>query len=151
VVELEMKMEFRFSNWYENSLGIERGPLVYALRIEEEWREVEKDGYDDTFWEVLPKSPWNYALARSEMDEYNLKLVVADTIASNPWNLENAPVMLRTKGIRLPMWKMERNSAGKIPLPIYGYSRESYTYEEEVVLIPYGCTTLRISEFPTYD
>ncbi|MFB6343656.1 beta-L-arabinofuranosidase domain-containing protein [Saccharicrinis sp. FJH62] len=149
-VVLKLNMDFRFSNWYENSVGIERGPLVYALRIGEEWKELEKEGYDDTFWEVLPKSPWNFALVKDEIYGKKLKAEVSDEIATNPWNLENAPIMVKTKGKRLPMWTIERASAGKIPSPS-SPARKAGEKEEDIVLIPYGCTTLRISEFPVCD
>ncbi len=149
VVELNLAMDFRFSKWYENSLGIERGPLVYALKIKEEWREVTKKGYDDTFWEVLPKSPWNYSLQKNEFEKNNLKAEVKDNIAVYPWNIENAPISVKIKANRLPIWKMERGSAGQLPSPSSS-KREVESNEEEVILIPYGCTTLRIAEFPTH-
>ena len=149
VVELHLPMNFRYSNWYEKSLGIERGPLVYALKIKEEWREVTKKGYDDSFWEVLPKSPWNYSLLKSEIDRNNLKAEVKDNVAIYPWNLENAPVSVKVKARRMPIWKIERGSAGKIPSPSSS-RRELEGAEEDVILIPYGCTTLRIAEFPTH-
>jgi hypothetical protein len=149
VVELSLPMDFRYSNWYENSLGIERGPLVYALRIEEQWREVTQKGYDDTFWEVLPKSPWNYSLQRSEIDNKTLKAEVKDQISLNPWNLENAPISVKIKANRLPAWQLERGSTGKLPSPS-SPPRATEKMDEEVTLIPYGCTTLRISEFPTH-
>jgi len=149
VVELNLAMDFRYSKWFENSLGIERGPLVYALKIKEEWREVTKKGYDDTFWEVLPKSPWNYALQKSEIEKNTLKAIVKDTVAIYPWNLENAPVTVKIKANRLPIWKIERGSAGKLPSPSSS-RRDVESNEEEVILIPYGCTTLRIAEFPTH-
>ena len=75
VVELYLAMEFRFSRWNEMSLGIERGPLVYALRIDEEWREITIEEYDDTFWEVLPKSPWNYAILKKMVEEDNFRCI----------------------------------------------------------------------------
>lgn len=144
MVELMLPMDFIYSYWHENSLGIERWPLVYALRVEEEWREVSKDGYDDTFWEVYPKSPWNYALLENEIE--NLQVEFKDTISSNPWNLQNAPLSVNVKVQRLPTWKLENGSAGKIPVRPQNFSIK--TPEEEVTLIPYGCSTLRISQFP---
>ena len=150
IVELNLPMDFQFSYWYENSLGIERGPLVYALKIEEDWREVTKEGYDDTFWEVFPKSPWNYAILRSEIDNNNLKIETTENIAANPWNLKNAPITVKTKASRLPIWQMERNSAGRIPSSA-SPARETEKHEEVIELIPYGCTTLRISQFPVYS
>jgi uncharacterized protein len=147
-IDLILNMDFRYSYWYENSLGIERGPLVYALKIEEEWREVSKEDYDDTYWEVYPKSPWNYAILKSEIDDKNLKIKLNDEISNNPWDLSNAPVQVTTKARRIPVWKMERNSSGKIPSPARPEGRKTEDFIEQITLLPYGCTTLRISQFP---
>jgi DUF1680 family protein len=147
-VELTLPMEFRFSRWYENSLGIERGPLVYALKIEEEWREVKTSKFPDSFREVYPKSPWNYALSKALPEKNNLSAEVAEEIAEYPWNLANAPITVKTTGRRVPVWQIERNSAGKIPAE--SWPPRKMEDEEDIVLIPYGCTTLRISEFPVY-
>jgi DUF1680 family protein len=146
MVELMLPMDFRYSYWHENSLGIERGPLIYALKVEEEWREESKDGYDDTFWEVYPKSPWNYALLKNDIENGELQTEFKDNISGNPWNLQNAPVSVKVKAQRLPMWKLENGSAGKLPVRPQNFSIN--TPEEEVTLIPYGCSTLRISQFP---
>jgi len=147
VVEMNLNMEFRYSYWYETSLGIERGPLVYALRIEEEWREVKTSKFPDSFWEVYPKSPWNYGILSSEISNNSLKIEYSDNISGNPWNLENAPVSIRVKARRLPFWQIERGSAGKIPAPS-SPPRIPERSDEEIILIPYGCTTLRIAQFP---
>ena len=146
-IELSLPMDFHYSYWYENSLGIERGPLVYALKVDEEWREIVKSGYDDSFWEVIPKSPWNYAIVKSEIEKNKLQVEVKSEIDDNPWNLKNAPITIKTKGKRMPMWGIERSSAGKIPSPSWP-PRPTEKKEDEIILIPYGCTTLRISEFP---
>jgi DUF1680 family protein len=45
VVKLQLPMHIFKNTWYENSVSVERGPLVCALKIVEEWKKVnnEKD------------------------------------------------------------------------------------------------------------
>ena len=50
------------SRWHKEAATIERGPLLYALRIGERWVDVEgRDGYGP-YRECYPTDPWNYGL-----------------------------------------------------------------------------------------
>jgi uncharacterized protein len=45
----------------------------------------------------------------------------------------------------VPQWKLERNAAAPPPpSPV-----ETSEPLEDLTLVPYGCTSLRITEFPT--
>ena len=46
---------------YNDSVAFWRGPLVYALRIGEEWRKL-KGSEPFADWEVYPTTPWNFGL-----------------------------------------------------------------------------------------
>ena len=152
-------MSIELESWYENSVSVKRGPLVYALRIEEEWKEKKFEKgeiYGDTYYEVYPKSKWNYGLIDTKKTDPNkiFRVIVdKEKMKSNhPWTLENAPIRIETKAKEIPSWKLYNDMAGPLPYSwmIYGPGTKDVP-EETITLIPYGCTTLRISEFPVIE
>jgi hypothetical protein len=152
VVTLQLPMHVFKTKWYENSVAVERGPLSYALKIEEEWKKVnnEKDPiqYGSSYYEVFPKSPWNYGLVHvpDAKVEEAFTVVKKENTASYPWNLDNAPVIIKAKAKRIPSWNLYNQMAGPIPYSITNGLETGK--EEEVILVPYGCSKLRISQFP---
>ena len=153
-VELNLPMEISLSTWHENSQAVERGPLLYALKIEAEKRVVtnttDPETYGTGYEEYLPLSPWNYGLTESEVKDPSGKLqVLTKAPSSYPWTTENAPVEIRARGIRIPSWQLYNGSAGPLPWSnMYKMELGDLPEEKEITLIPYGCTTLRITEFP---
>lgn len=157
VVELELPMYLRRSQWYERSAAVERGPLVYALRIKEKWSEVKAPAPDSVpedamhrgYREVRPADAWNYALYNGVLNNMDTQVKVVKkewTGEDNPWNLENAPIELHIPAVRLPDWKIYRRSAG--PVPRSPVKKPEGIEPETIRLIPYGATTLRITGFP---
>jgi DUF1680 family protein len=153
-IELRLPMKIEQSTWFENSKAIERGPLVYALRISEKWEKItntkDPERYGENYWEVKPTSPWNYGLPESRLKNADsLFSVIEKPVTRYPWNLENAPLEIRTKGFRIPSWQLTNDMAGPLPWSnMYKLELGDNPVEEEIVLVPYGCTTLRITEFP---
>jgi DUF1680 family protein len=149
-VELNLPMQVKLDRWVENSVSVERGPLVYVLKIREQWTKVENPDQWGDYSEVRPLDPWNYGLLESAVldPKSGFEFVAAPARAgAYPWNLDNAPVSLSTRGKIIPDWTLYREMAGPLPhsLPLeHLRDREP----EEITLIPYGCSTLRITEFP---
>ncbi len=142
-VRIEMPMEVRLRTWTKNrnAVSVERGPLTYSLRIGERWTQYG----NDTKWpayEVYPTTPWNYGLSSDAFEVVKSVQPFPD----QPFTSDGAPLMLRSKGRRIPQWKLEPNGlVGEIQRsPV-----RSAEPEEEITLIPMGCARLRISAFPT--
>ena len=168
-IDIEIPLELRVENRYNNSLSVIRGPLYYSLRIEKEYKSVkinyDSSGYKVSIdWDILPKSAWNYGLL---IDKNNIMRGIK--VAENPvgkypfadkgdmiWSAdsgkvvvstEEAPVVITARGIQIPEWTIKNNSADIPPL-----SPVKPVGDPEVIkLIPYGCARLRITEFPVMD
>ncbi|UJH67842.1 beta-L-arabinofuranosidase domain-containing protein [Allomuricauda sp. SCSIO 65647] len=145
-VKLTLPMKVRTSSWYERSVGVERGPLVYALKMKERWEEKSSEEFPHSYYEVYPESHWNYGILDEAIEKKSFSVTKKNKVAEMPWNVENAPISLNVAAAQLSKWKLYNHSAGKIP--VRNRIPKSELQKQEITLIPYGCTTLRISQFP---
>ena len=153
VITLKLPMEIKTSKWYEFSTAVERGPLVYSLKIRSENRKKDRNDLYGEFTEVFAVDDWNYGLLQSELENpsKSIKVVEKEWNGEYPWNLENNPIELKLKGIKVPEWKEVK---GAPVFPAFWAAWDNPEFQdykvEEITLVPYGSTTLRITEFPTY-
>jgi hypothetical protein len=144
VVSLTLPMTASAIERPNGAVSIIRGPLLYALPIGEEWRRVNEDKphreIPHADWEVLPKTPWNYAI---DSDVDAIRFTEHD-LQSPVFSPDAPPVTASANGMRVPGWGLENGSAGPTPRGPVSTS----TPVEDLQLIPYGCTNLRITEFP---
>ena len=166
-----LPMEVTLSLWAGGGIGIERGPLVYALKIQEHWK-VSRAGNIKNLvtkrfpaYNLFPASPWNYALAATGKKLLKEIAVVRHPVANEPWSIHAAPLELRVPAYKVKGWTVIETDQcvriepdGKLqhgkfsftpPLPDRRtLAKRLSSRLETITLVPYGCTKLRVSVFP---
>jgi hypothetical protein len=133
---------------YNEAVSVERGPLVFCLDIDEEWTRINVDvpgrelPHGD--FEVRPASPWNYGLQLPEEHPESAIRFEEQPVGERPFSPDGAGMKATVSGRRLPDWGMAHGWAAEIRPGL----RESSEPLEELRLIPYGCTNIRVTEFP---
>jgi hypothetical protein len=166
---VELPMQLRIEKHYNNSLAILRGPVYFSLRIDKEYKSV-KINYDNCSykgsvdWEIDPKSEWNYGLLIDKTNIMRGLKVTENPVSKYPFSdkgdmiwsadsgkysawTQDAPVIIRARGMKIPEWSMKNNSADVPPLSPVKPEGDA----EIITLVPYGCARLRITEFPVMD
>ncbi len=148
---LKIPMKLKYDYWHDFSVAIKRGPLVYSLKVRGEMKEKDRNDRFGTFHEVHPLDAWNYGLIMEDLSDLgsSVQVIENEWDGSYPWNLENAPIQLKIRGVKVPEWTLY-NDAPVFPAFWGRHSKEDFQ-KEEITLVPYGCTMLRITEFPVYD
>lgn len=138
----------REPEWEERPNGLKAvsyGPLVFSLPIAGEWEKLEyvRDGVERKFpycdYQVHRRADWNYAFAAERPE------VLENAVGAIPFSEKNPPVKLRMR-MRKIDWGFEdgyETVCAKVP-----QSLSAVSDPEELFLIPYGCTTLRMTEMP---
>ncbi len=125
--------------------AVTRGPLVYSLKIGEDWRRVNRDmsGHELPHgdFEVFATTSWNYGLCLDPANPQGSLSFAEKALGDLPFSPEGAPVVCKVKG-RKVYWDKVAGSAA--PAPSGGVIGSP----EDLVLIPYGCTNLRMTEMP---
>jgi uncharacterized protein len=150
-LSLQLPMEVTTSTWGRNTRAVERGPLVYALKLGENWEKANEPNEGDYFC-VYPKGDWNYGLLENCIKNPEKYITVKQL---NPdyntfvWNIAHAPVELTASAKKIPGWVLVNDVAPTLVNDRSDLFRGKVNATiDTVTLIPYGCTKVRVVAFP---
>lgn len=141
---------------YNGAIAIERGPLVYSLKLGETWSRVNADKPHRELphgdFEVRPATPWNYGLVVRREGTVEDLTFQERPVGDAPFSPGGAGTVATARARRIASWRLDAGWAGEIAPDDAKLAdashRASSAPDESVTLIPYGCTNLRITEFP---
>jgi hypothetical protein len=168
VVNLSLHPRVRTEPRANGAVFVRWGALYFSLRIGQAFKPIKVNEARRAKtaaptgvvnWHIDPTTDWNYGLAidpaRPEAEVQIRKIGrlpfarkdepvwLPGATAFTPWT-EDVPVVLKMKARQIPSWGMDGASAADITVSPVNVD----TPETMVELIPYGCTRLRLSEFP---
>ncbi len=152
-VDLFFPNEITTKNWAKNSRSIEKGALIYALKIKEE---VTKQIHpqEGEYLEIMPKSDWNFGLLKTTITNPipNTSFQTVPFPKDFKWNSMSSPFEITTLGKKIPDWKTQNGVAHQPITTRTGVYEGSVNKESETIhLIPFGFTRLRVVAFPVVN
>lgn len=148
----ELNISFETTPYFEerphNLYTVKCGSLVFSIPIkyEKKMYEYEANGVERKFpycdYEYIPTSEWNYAYCDKELS------VKYEKIGKIPFSSEEPPITVKAK-VKTIDWGLEdgyETVCAKVPS-----SRTPKSAEKEIILYPYGCSKLRMTEVPLID
>lgn len=142
LIELRLPMKPAATRWFQDSVSVSRGPLVFSYPIGTKWEKLREHG-PTADWEIHATSAWNYGL---DIDPAKLdQIQVRETsLGDRPFSQEGTPVTLVLTARKVPAWTAANGVAGILP-------QSPVTTDapmENITLIPYAAAKLRITAFP---
>lgn len=142
-VLLNFPMDIETEPQVNNSISVVRGPLVYSLELGEEKKSIKKlkvAGFEE--YEILPTKDWNYAL----LPDLKTFKVQRGVMPENPFDYQNTPIKIQVSGKKLTDWKLSQSGTSALDVPFGPVQSEEKL--EELTLVPYGSSNLRLSCIP---
>lgn len=160
-ITLTLPMKTVETYWPSDGVGFERGPLVYAMPVQENWTAVVAPGWSTMEfpeWDARAIAPWNFGAVigkGSNMPEN--PRVEKKSMTTDPW--VEPPITLSIQMTMIPDWELASDAKypqrrQTPPLPTIDSQMDEVIKKlavQQVALIPYGATQLRLTIFKLID
>ena len=144
MLKMDIPLLVRENN--DKSLTMMKGNLVMASKLAEE---VQETASYKGVYRVKFLKKWTFAPIVSKRKQggvrrlFDNEEVIVNTIAENPFSSQNPPFELRVRSKNVTDWDYDREGLVKMP------SKPEFSEESMARLyVPFGCTKIRISQFP---
>jgi len=124
-VVVTLPQAIKLTEWPGGTVAVERGPLVYSLKIDEHWQTREEAEHElqealGVYWldfrfpgvrsvDVTPTSPWNYALeVNTSTGPRGIQVIENDWSDEHPFSRHAPPITLVVPARRLIGWELDR-------------------------------------------
>jgi hypothetical protein len=150
VVVVKLPMTIETVTGPSRAVAINRGPVVYSLRIGEDWtvRTPDPSGMGFNEYQVTPTTPWNYAL-QLDPSQPAASLTFtnyAETTPTNPFDPAEPSVALLAQARQVPSWTIGWRGTQAFEPPVSPVASANPLVP--VTLVPFGSQHLRVSWFP---
>ncbi|MDD4311232.1 MAG: glycoside hydrolase family 127 protein [Eubacteriales bacterium] len=139
-IRLSFPLKLRLVPEAAGGASVHVGALLLALPIAAQ-RRVVRGTPPFADYEYMPRGEWRFGIGN-----YSLANAVITHIEPGelPFDTDHPPLTVRLPLAPAPQWKQQQNSAGPVPEP-FSAAKRAFIPQ---MLIPYGCTQLRIAQFP---
>lgn len=145
-VLVKFPMPLKASTQINDSIALERGPLVFSLKMDEIWHQIwtgPLPGFNE--YEIRPGRPWNYGLVLNRSNPSASVSVQTSPMPANPFDASRTPVRLIANARRVP-WGTIQNGTRAADVLRSPFASNSPT--EQITLVPWGAQNTRMTYFP---
>jgi uncharacterized protein len=143
---LHLPMPLKIHQWDHQTASIERGPLVYSLKIDETATPIwgTKTSPDFPAWDKRPASKWNYALALNKPDATDQLHLTTKPVDAFPWDIGHSPIVISAPVREITNWHLAPNGAN----PGFPTTPQFSDQIQTADFVPDGTTCLRLTVLP---
>ena len=141
-VRIEFPMVPRLQRSVDQGVSAFLGPLLLALDLAEQHRSVHYYGFDSSDWNITATLPWRLGMP----SDPQLKVSRMEAPGPKPMSNRDCPVRVEATLMELGPedWPVEHGAPGRLNRSFHPKAPKAARRS----LLPYGCSSIRISAFP---